>query len=260
MRLGSIVSVLLVSCAAASTAAAQSDVMPAEKFHVEIGTEWWQPTPHLSIQTDALASVGLVDFDFADEFAIDPSWFSEFRAVLKPARTHKFRVSYVPVRYEQTSPLRTPISFNGSTFAGSATATLKWNLWRFGYEWDFMSRERGFVGMLADIKYNKVSASVRGRGVAEATKAQAPIPGLGVIGRGYVHPKVSISGEFTGFKIVGGDVEGSFFDFDISATANIFKSLGVQGGYRAVNADYTVDSDVGDLTLRGPYIGIVSRF
>jgi len=234
--------------------------MPAEKFHVEIGTEWWQPTPHLSIQTDALASVGLVDFDFADEFGIDPSWFSEFRAVLKPARKHKVRISYVPVRYEQTSPLRTPISFNGSTFAGSATATLKWNLWRFGYEWDFMTRERGFIGMLADIKYNKVSASVRGRGVAEATKAQAPIPGLGVIGRGYVTPRVSISGEFTGFKIVGGSVDGSFYDFDISATGNIFKGLGVQGGYRTVNANYTIDEDFGDLTLRGPYIGIVSRF
>jgi len=260
MRIGFIVSVLVVSFVAVRTAAAQSDVMPAEKFHVEFGTAWWQPTPHLSIQTDALASVGLVDFDFADEFAIDPSWFSEFRAVLKPARKHKVRVSYVPVRYEQTSPLLTPISFNGSTFFGSATASLKWTLWRFGYEWDFMSREKGFLGMLADIKYNKVSATVRGRGVAEATKAQAPIPGLGVIGRAYVHPKVQVSGEFTGFKIVGGDVDGSFYDFDISATANIFKNLGVQGGYRAVKADYTVDEDIGDLTLRGLYVGIVSRF
>jgi hypothetical protein len=164
------------------------------------------------------------------------------------------------VRYEQTSPLRTPISFDGTTFSGSATASLKWNLWRFGYEWDFMSRERGFLGLLADIKYNKVSATVRGNGAAEATEAKAPIPGLGVIGRTYVHPKISISGEFTGFKIVGGDVEGSFYDFDISATASIFKNLGVQGGYRAVKADYTVDEDFGDLTLRGPYVGIISRF
>jgi hypothetical protein len=81
-----------------------------------------------------------------------------------------------------------------------------------------------------------------------------------VIGRAYVHPRVSISGEFSGFKIVGGSVEGSFYDFDISATANVFKSLGVQGGYRAVKADYTIDEDLGDLTLRGPYVGIISRF
>jgi hypothetical protein len=260
MRFRGMMSVLVVSLATVSTAAAQSDVIPAEKFHVEFGTAWWRPTPHLSIQTEALASVGLVDFDFADEFAIDPSWFAEFLAVLKPALKHKVRVSYVPVRYEQTSPLQTPISFNGTSFFGSATASLKWSLWRFGYEWDFMSRERGFLGMLADVKYNKVSATVRGRGAAEATHASAPIPGLGVIGRAYVHPRVQISGEFTGFKIVGGDVEGSLYDFDISATANIFKSLGVQGGYRAVKADYTIDEDFGDLTLRGPYVGIISRF
>jgi hypothetical protein len=260
MRFGVFVSVLVVSLAASAPAAAQSDVMPAEKFRVEFGTEWWQPTPEISIRTDALASVGVSDFDFVDEFGIDSSWFAEFRAVLKPARKHKVRVSYVPVRYEQTAPLRTVLSFNGTTFSGSATANLKWNLWRFGYEWDFISRERGFVGFLGDVKYNKVSASVRGRGAAEATEARAPIPGLGVIARAYAHPRVSISGEFTGFKVVGGEIEGSLFDFDISATANIFKSLGVQGGYRAVNADYTIDEDIGNLTLRGVYLGIVSRF
>jgi hypothetical protein len=260
MRFGSFVSALVVSLAAAVPAVAQSDVMPAEKFHVEFGTEWWRPTPALSIRTDAFTSIGISDFDFADEFGINPSWFSEFRAVVKPARKHKVRVSYVPVRYEQTSPLRTPISFDGTTFTGSATANIEWNLWRFGYEWDFISRQRGFVGFLGDVKYNKVSASVRGRGAAEATEAKAPIPGLGIIARAYANPRVSISGEFTGFKVVGGDIEGSLFDFDISATANIFKSLGVQGGYRAVNADYTIDQDIGNLSLKGVYFGIISRF
>ena len=119
MRFAFIVSLLAVSLAAAAPAAAQSDINPAEKFHVEFATEWWQPTPELSIRTDALTAVGLADFDFADEFGIDASWFSEFRAVVKPARKHKVRVSYVPVRYEQTSPLRTVLSFNGTTFTGS---------------------------------------------------------------------------------------------------------------------------------------------
>jgi len=221
---------------------------------------WWQPSPELSINTDALSSIGVTDFDFAEEFGIGSSWFSEFRGVVKPARKHKFRISYVPVRYEKTAPLRRVISFDGETFTGSATGAVSWNLWRFGYEWDFVSRERGFVGLLADVKVNQVSGAVRSSGVAAATEAQAPVPGIGVIGRGYVLPKVAISAEFTGFKIVGGDVEGSFFDFDVAATANIFKSFGVEVGYRAVTADYTIELDRGDLKLRGPYVGIVSRF
>jgi len=226
---------------------------------VEFGTVWWQPSPTLTIQTEAAASVGITDFDFAEEFGLDTKRFSEFRIVLKPGRKHKIRVSYVPIKYEQTSVLNVPISFDGTTFVGSAAANIEWDLWRFGYEWDFITTDRGFFGLLADVKYNKVSAAVQSRFAAEATSAKAPVPGIGIIGRHYVHRNVAISGEFTGFKVVG-DVEGSFVDFDVSATVNIFKSFGVLAGYRAVNADYTVDEDSGNLKLNGVYFGIVSRF
>jgi len=251
---------LVALLGAARPTSAQSDVIPAETFHVEFGTAWWQPNPELSINTDALGSVGVTDFDFVEEFGISSSWFSEFRGVIKPARTHKFRISYVPIRYEKTAQLRRAISFNGDTFTGPATGAVAWNLWRFGYEWDFVSRPRGFVGLLADVKVNTVRGAVRSSGVAAAVEAQPPVPGIGFIGRGYVHPKVAISAEFTGFKFAGGDIDGSLFDFDVMATGNIFKSFGVEGGYRAVTADYNIDSDRGELKLRGPYVGIVSRF
>jgi hypothetical protein len=262
MRAVVVVSLFLASCISLTPtlARAQSaDVPPTERYHVEFGTVWWQPSPELVIQTDALTGVGLSDFDFADEFGFDTKRFSEFRVILKPARKHKVRVSYVTVEYDQTSTLSQPIAFDGTTFSGSAAANIRWNLWRFGYEWDFVSTERGFFGLLADLKYNRVSAAVQSRFAAEAADAKAPIPGLGVIGRHYVHPRVAISGEFSAFKIVG-DVEGSFYEFDASATGNIFKSFGVVGGYRLVNADYIVDEDRGDLKLGGVYFGIVSRF
>jgi hypothetical protein len=263
MRAGLVVSVLSVTLVALSSAAVQAqsaEQPPSERFHVEFGTVWWRPAPELTIQTATSTAFGVTDFDFADEFGLDTKSFSEIRLVLKPARKHKVRVSYVPVNYEQTSTLRQPIAFDGATFFGSAALNIKWNLWRFGYEWDFISTERGFFGILADVKYNKVSAAVQSRFAAGASKAQAAFPGIGVIGRGYVHRNVAISGELTGFKLVGGSVEGSFLDFDVSATANIFKSFGVLGGYRAVNADYVVDEDIGNLKLSGVYFGIVSRF
>jgi hypothetical protein len=262
MRAGLVVSLVAASCITLSPAIVQAqstDQMPGEQFHVEFGTVWWQPSPELVIQTEAAAAVGITDFDFAEEFDLDSKRFSEFRFVVKPARKHKVRVSYVPVRYDQSSTLVRAIAFDGTTFSGPAALNIEWDLWRFGYEWDFFSSNRGFVGMLADVKYNKVNAAVQSRLAAEAAGATAPIPGLGIIARHYVHPKISISGEFTFFKMVG-DIEGSFLDFDISATGNIFKNFGVLGGYRAVNADYNVDEDSGNLQLRGLYIGIVSRF
>ena len=41
-------------------------------------------------------------------------------------------------------------------------------------EVDFVSRERGFFGFIADVKYNKVAASIN---------SPAPVPTFGVIGR-----------------------------------------------------------------------------
>ena len=49
-------------------------------------------------------------------------------------------------------------------------------------------------------------------------------------------------------------------DFDIYATLNFGKNVGVQGGYRSVVAEYLVDDDQGDLKLKGTYFGGVVRF
>ena len=88
-----------------------------------------------------------------------------------------------------------------------ATADIKWNLCKFGYEWDFVSRERGFFGLIADLKYNKVVASIDSPVLTSAatTDITAPVPTFGVIGRGYIAPNVSITGEFTGLNQPGED-------------------------------------------------------
>ncbi len=246
--------------AMASPGMAQNEMPVGERFHLEFGTVWWQPSPALSIQTEAVRAGGVSDFDFAEEFNLASHRFSEFRGVVKLAAKHRVRVSYVPVRYENTVPLRRTLSFDDTLFNGVATASVQWNLWRVGYEWDFIARDRAMIGLLADVKYNKVGAFVRGGVLADGLEQKAPIPGLGAVGRFYVHPRVAVAGEFTALKLKAGDIDGKMLDFDVSGTANIFKSFGLVGGYRSVHADYVVDRDSGDLKLQGPYVGIVSRF
>ena len=43
-------------------------------------------------------------------------------------------------------------------------------------------------------------------------------------------------------------------------TGSITRYFGVQGGYRALSADYLLDSDTGDLEMKGFYFGGVVRF
>jgi hypothetical protein len=269
----------IVACAllAAARADAQfqvADPVPGEQYVVELGLYWWTPTPVLDIQTGALAAVGENRVDFVQEFGIENRRFTEFRATLKAGRKHKLRFSRVPMRYDESATLTRTIDFGGATFPVSvpATADLEWLLWRVGYEWDFASTDRGFVGLVTEIKINQVTAELAAENLgSELTEITAPVPTIGIVARGYPGRHVSITGEFTGFsvpgfvgnwvsKAVGDDFEAKMFDFDIYATVNLGRNVGIQGGYRSVTADYTVDDDAGDLEMKGPYFGGLVRF
>lgn len=250
---------LLVTLAAAPAAAQAPD-----DHAVELGLMFWRPSPDLILSTDALAGSGVNEVDFVQEFAIEDKWFPEFRAAF--GRSHKFRISYVRFNYDADATIQRTFTFQGRPFTvGTPASTdIEWDLWKFGYEWDFIARERGFFGFVADLKYNKIEASVDSpalRSTAEADTS-APVPTFGVIGRGYVTPMVAITGEFTGLKVSSGDFEATFTDLDINVTIVPSRNVGVgaQIGYRSVVADYVVDEDSGDLKMQGPYFGVIARF
>ncbi len=252
------------------------DPAPAENFGLELAAMYWSPTPEILIQTGALAQIGENEVDLVQEFAIDEKRFTEYRVVIKGGRKHKFRFSYVPIEYDEEAVLERTITFGGQTFPVNvpASAHLKWQQWRFGYEYDFVAADRGLLGVLLDLKYNKISAELAAEGFgAELTEATAPVPTIGLIARVYPHRAFSITTEFSGFKMPGfigerisdslgetDDFEAKLFDLDIYGTLNFGRHVGAQFGYRSLTADYLVDEDSGDLKMKGTYFGGVLRF
>jgi hypothetical protein len=260
-----LLSILFTASRADAQFSRPAAVPPGEDFHLELGAMFWQPTPQLIIGTDALDALGSHEVDFVREFAVDNKRFTEFRAVVHAARKHKFRFSYIPVHYEQDAVLQRRVTFGGRTFdiGLPANADLKWDLWRFGYEWDFVSRSRGLVGLITELKYNKVSANITSPIGNAAAEEKAPVPTLGLIGRGYLQQNLSVTAEFTAFKVPEGISDtfvAKFYDFDLYATGSLSRNLAVQGGYRRVSANYIVDDNTGDLKLKGLYFGGLIRF
>jgi len=249
----------LIALAGSSSAYAQ---LPAEDHVVELGVMFWKPSPELILSTDTLVGAGVSEVDFVQEFGIEDKYFPEFRATL--GRNHKFRASFVTFDYDAETIISRTIIFQGRRFTIGvpATADITWKVYKFGYEWDFVSRERGFFGVIADLKYNKVEASIDSPALTSAatTDVTAPVPGIGVIGRGYLGPNVSITGELTGLTLSRGEDEVKFWDFDLYGTVSAGRNFAVQGGYRSVVADYIVDEDTGDLRMKGLYFGAVVRF
>lgn len=231
----------------------------------ELSVLLWTPTPELTLQSGELTSAtGIGTVDFVQEFGIEKKTFPEFRLVA--GGSHKLRLSYVPVRYDAEAIIRRTITFRGQVFnvGAPASTNINWNIFRFGYEWDFVSREQGFVGAIVEAKYNTMDAGIESPLLVRAveTEQKALIPTFGVAGRGYVHPNVAIGGEFTGLSLDldERDFEGEAMDFDFYGFVTFGPHVGVQGGYRSVKVEYDIDDDIGDLKLKGLYIGGIVKF
>jgi hypothetical protein len=95
-----------------------------------------------------------------------------------------------------------------------------------------------------------------------SVRTNVPIPAVGVAGGGYLLPQtLSVHFEVTGFQLPERvDLEGRFIDYDMRVTAHLGRALGVQAGYRSIDARYLVDTDRGALKMKGPYIGAALRF
>jgi hypothetical protein len=267
----SISSCVLAFLLAAAPAAAQygvggfSNRATGENYRVEVGGYLWPPTPTVLITSESLGIIGS-QIDFVNDLGIEKKTFRQLKVVLRPGTKHKLRFEYTPIGYDAEGALRRTIIFNGQRFdvALPVQTDLTWRAFRFGYEWDFVYRERGFVGLLLELKYTDIQASLSNVLVGtEFVRARAPIPAIGVIGRGYVLPNVSITGEYSLFKLpssIDEDYQGEYFDFDLYGTVNFTDNVGVQGGYRSITVFYLVDEDQGDLKMKGLYFGGVLRF
>jgi hypothetical protein len=277
MHIRTLVLICLASTLFTCRAEAQfraSNPAPGEHYHVELGAVFWTPSPGIVILSDSLAPLSTDGVDFVQEFDIQNKRFMELRGVINGGK-HKLRVSKVPIKYEESAVLTRPVTFGGQTFniSANATADLTWDLWRFGYEYDFAQGDAGYVGFIAEVKYNHVLADLRATnasGTASSlTDVEVTVPQFGIIGRAYPHRNVSVTAEFTGFKMPGfirdrfsdaESFEANFKDFDVYGTVSITRYIGLQGGYRWLSADYLVDDEAGDLEMKGPYFGAVVRF
>jgi hypothetical protein len=245
-----------------------SEPATGEKYHIEVEADVWMPTAEMTV---ASASLGILgdQINLKTDLGMTDQRFPSLSLQLRPARSHKLRVNYVPIRYDGNTTLTRSVVFNGQRYPLGAVAvsSLDWKAYRFSYEYDFVTRDRGFVGFIIEAKYTDVrvqldAISARGQ-ISEFAHARAPIPALGGIARVYVVPNISITGEFTGFKIpdsIDGRYNAHYIDLDVYGTLNFTNNIGVKGGYRLLDLGYLIKTDSGSFVLKGLYFGAVLRF
>jgi hypothetical protein len=240
------------------------DPATGETFHVEGFAGFWSPTADITISSESLGIIGS-DIDLKKDLGLVDTRFSDLRLVLRPAPKHKFRFERTPITYEQSATLTRDIIFNGQRYSVSlpVDSTLAWKAYRFGYEYDFIRRDRGFGGFIVEAKYTDVTATLSNAFVTEYAQARAPIPALGGIARFYPVPNVGVTFEMTGFKLpenINEDYKAHYVDWDLSGVLNVNDYVGGQVGYRSLDLGYLINSDTGSMKLKGLYFGIVARY
>jgi hypothetical protein len=234
---------------------------PAENYHVEASLNFWSVDPDIEVASDSMGIVG-TRIDAVDDLGFGDENFRDLRVVLRPTRKLKFRVGYTPIKFDAEAILERTVVFNGQTYAVGlpVNSELDWKAWRFGLQYDFIYRDRGFLGLIAEAKYTDATVRLDSPVASEFASVTAPIPTVGLAARVYVTRSVAVNGEISGLKVDFGDDEGTYADVDLGVTFNIGRHFGVQGGYRVLNVDYVVDEELGDFSLKGLYFGGTARF
>jgi hypothetical protein len=235
-----------------------------EDYNVEVSFNFWRSTPTAVVSSEALGILGS-DVDLVSDLGIEKRTLKDLRVVLRPAKKHRFRINYLPITYLAETQIKREFVFNGLRYrVGLPVSTdAQFKAWRFGYEYDFLYRERGFLGVLFDVKYTDVNIGLNSPIGEEFTKAVAPLPTIGGVARVYAAKNLALNAEASYFKIpesASDDYKGRYVDFDIYAMYNPHKNVGVQAGYRSIDVFYDAKNDTGTLTFKGLYFGGTVRF
>jgi hypothetical protein len=238
-----------------------------EDFHIEGGINFWNPSSDLTVQSSgsgALTGIVGTTIDAKTDLGFVDHQVRAFNLMARPAPGHKIRFEYMPIEFDATSTLNRTIDFNGQRYQVGlpVNSALDWRLYRFGYEYDFIRKDGGFGGLIAEVKYTDVKVSLASPVISEYAEAHAPIPALGGIGRYYFVPQFAVTGEFTIFKLptIQDQYSGHYADLNIYGTFNFTKNVGLQGGFRSTDFGYIVKQDTGAFTMKGIYFGVVARY
>lgn len=235
-----------------------------EDYHLELSFNFWNPTPDAIVNSEALGILG-DDVNLVDDLGIEKQHLRDLRIVLRPAKKHRFRINFLPMDYSASTTLQREFVFNGLRYRVGlpVDTTAEFKTWRFGYEYDFLYRERGFLGVLFDLKYTDVNVGLNSPLGDEFTKAVAPLPTIGGVARVYAARNLALNGELTYVNVpdnIRENLDGRYVDFDLYASYNPHKNVGVQAGYRKIDVSYLVDEDSGALKFSGLYFGGTVRF
>jgi hypothetical protein len=253
---------LLAAAPAARAATGDDDEYDSYKLRLDLSWVYSQPTGHFQSQSNfaVLGRSGTLDLDQDIGF----NSYSTFLGKADWKFTHKNHLYFIATNFSQskTVVLNRTITFQGKTYnvGATATGTLDSLFLSPGYQYDFIRRKRGSLGVqvqlnLVEITGTMAAASQVNNGVPQAAsvssgRLRAPLPVAGPIIRFYIIPNSSrlfVDANVLGMYFFGyGNYVSSYGMLGVTLT----KNLSLRGGYTlGSRVDVKTKSDRLGMTL-----------
>jgi hypothetical protein len=178
--------------------------------------------------------------------------------VLKFAERHKLRFDYLNFAYSGNKAIGTQLVFNGVTYPLSTQlkSDLELRSIKAAYEYDLVRGESGYLAfrLAGDYVYAKASVETMGA-LSNSASASAIAPVVGVAGRLFILPWVSVTADISGIAFD----KSSVYDGQLYVDLNLIKNLGVAAGYRTMRIDINVEGKRSDTQWSGAFAGLTLR-
>lgn len=236
-----------------------------DSYKVRVSGDWWftHPTGYFGAQgSDNYFHINH-DFGFGNYSTFDAKIDWHFR------RKHHFLFNASRIENSKTTTLSRTINFQGQTFDIGTEATGKIRSLNFvpGYQYDFLRRDHGFLGLEVDINLLDTYGSINGTGTVNGVTAPrsasksffAPLPAIGPVFRWYPlqdSSRLSLEGSLRGMSFFG---YGNFVAARGSVGIGLTKNLKFQAGYQMgsrLSIHGTNDQIAIELTQKGPTAGL----
>ncbi len=246
---------IALSPAVAARAQDASNLPSQERYGLRVQYQEFRPSLTGQTQKGSGTSDGTV-VDVKDDLALADKRTFDVRGAIQFKKGWKLRGSYTPVHYDGDAESNRTFTYGAMRVVrfDRVRTSVKGGYYSGDLEYDFVKGPHGFLGAVVGAKVFDVDSSVVdvSLGAREVDTITAPIPVIGLAGRGYAG-HLSFEGEIAGLSA---GTHGSMLEAEGSVRLHISDHLAASGGYRYLSLDGKHNRDEVKLKMGGWIFGL----
>jgi hypothetical protein len=227
---------------------------------MEVEGRYWFTNLDSSFKSSSTSIIG-TEIDLVNDLGIDDKKnFWEGRVSLNLGSS-KLRYAYMPLSWSGSKDLTKSVVFAGKTYSASTKVDTELDIkyHRLGYEYDIIDTLGNKFGVIFDVKYFVIDASVKADalGFNESESVKAPVPTIGLAAQVALPFSFNVGAEATGITLGKGKY---LFDGEVTVSVQPASFLAASVSYRMLKLHLEDGDDMGEIKLKGPYMMLRAGF